>query len=90
MNRIQKAGIAVAMVGSTLSGGAVGAALFNGSSASAATGSSSTAPPPSPGSNSSDAAPSGTFHPNENASHEATESPQREAQENAGQRPTVP
>src|SRR4030081_543784 len=33
--------------------------------------------------------PSGTFHSNENAAHEATESPAREAQENAGQRPTV-
>lgn len=90
MNRIQKAGIAVAMVGSSLAGGAVGAALFSGGSAGAATPSSSTAPSPSSGGNSSDAAPSGTFHPNENASHEATESPQREAQENAGQRPTVP
>jgi hypothetical protein len=90
MNRIHKAGIAVAMVGSTLAGGAVGAALFSGSSAGAATPSSSTAPSASSGSNSSDAAPNGPFHPNENASHEATESPQREAQENAGQRPTVP
>ena len=33
---------------------------------------------------------SGTFHSNENASHEAGESAQREAQENAGQFPTVP
>ena len=33
--------------------------------------------------------PSGVFHSNENAAHEATESPAREAQENAGERPTV-
>jgi hypothetical protein len=87
MNRVKKAGIAVAMVGSTLTGGAIGAALFNGS-AGAATNSSTNAP--SSGNNSPSAAPSGTFHPNENAAHEATESPQREAQENAGQVPTVP
>src|SRR5258708_4927794 len=31
----------------------------------------------------------GTFHSNENADHEAKESPAREAQENAGQFPTV-
>jgi hypothetical protein len=34
--------------------------------------------------------PSGTFHSNENAAHEAGESAAREAQENAGQFPTVP
>jgi hypothetical protein len=33
---------------------------------------------------------SGTFVPNEDPAHEATESAAREAQENAGQRPTVP
>jgi hypothetical protein len=32
----------------------------------------------------------GTFHSNENATHEAGESAAREAQENAGQVPTVP
>ena len=32
----------------------------------------------------------GTFHPNEDATHEAGESAAREAQENAGQAPTVP
>ena len=35
-------------------------------------------------------APSGTFTPNEDPTHEAGESAAREAQENAGQRPTVP
>jgi len=33
--------------------------------------------------------PHGTFKPNEDPAHEAKESAQREAQENAGQRPTV-
>src|SRR5438445_5667440 len=33
---------------------------------------------------------SGPFHPNEDPTHEAGESAQREAQENAGQVPTVP
>ena len=37
MNPIRKAVIAAAMVGSTLTGGAIGAALFTGSSANAAT-----------------------------------------------------
>ena len=89
MNRVKKAGVALAMVGSSLAGGAVGAALFSGGSAGAATSNSNTAPS-SPGNNAPAAAPGGTFHSNENAAHEATESPQREAQENAGQAPTVP
>jgi hypothetical protein len=50
------------------------------SSASSGTGSGTTAP----------GAPSGTFTPNEDLTHEAGESAAREAQENAGQRPTVP
>jgi len=36
------------------------------------------------------AASPGVFKPNEDPAHEATESAQREAQENAGQVPTVP
>src|SRR3981081_552566 len=35
-------------------------------------------------------APSGTFKPNEDPTHEAGESAAREAQENAGQMPTAP
>ena len=31
----------------------------------------------------------GKFHPNEDPTHEAKESPEREAQENAGQVPTA-
>jgi hypothetical protein len=86
---VRKALIAVALVGSTLGGGALGAALVN-TGASAAT----TTTTPSSSSSSSTAAtpaaPSGTFHSNENAAHEQTESAAREAQENAGQVPTVP
>jgi hypothetical protein len=69
-----------------LVGGAIGASAFGASSGNAAgkattTTSSSTAAP---------AAPTGTFTPNENATHEAGETAAREAQENAGQFPTVP
>ena len=39
---------------------------------------------------SSNATPSGTFRPNENTGHESGESAAREAQEDAGQFPTVP
>ncbi len=89
MSPIRKAVLAVAMVGSTLIGGGVGAALFAGNAANAATTQTTT---PSTGSSSSaaTAAPSGTFHSNEDATHEAGESAAREAQENAGQVPTVP
>ena len=96
MNLTRKAVLATAMVGSTLVGGAIGAAVFGPHLASAQTSSSSTttpaqgsgqAPgqPPTAGDQ-----PNGTFHSNENATHEAGESAQREAQENAGQFPTVP
>jgi hypothetical protein len=87
MNKATKTLIGAAMVGSSLVGGGVGAALFANSGASAQT-STTTTPAtqaPQPG-----VQPDGTFHSNEDATHEAGESAQREAQENAGQRPTVP
>ncbi|MDQ6614439.1 MAG: hypothetical protein M3083_06770 [Actinomycetota bacterium] len=91
MTPIRKAILAVAMVGSTLVGGGIGAALFAGSSANAAsTQTTPTTAPAASGSSGPAVAPSGTFHPNEDATHEAGESAAREAQENAGQRPTVP
>ena len=89
MNPIRKAVIATAMVGSTIAGGALGAYLFTGSAATAQTTSTTTAPSSS-SSAPSTAAPGGTFHPNEDATHEAGESAAREAQENAGQVPTIP
>ena len=51
------------------------ASANTGSGSSSSSGSSATAP---------------VFHPNEGSTHEAGESAQREAQENAGQVPTVP
>lgn len=58
----------------------------------AATSSTATPSPSSSGSSSGSGSSSstGTFHPNEDPTHEAGESAQREAQENAGQMPTVP
>jgi hypothetical protein len=74
-----------------MAGGALGATVINAATSSAATTPTTTnnsAPPPGgPG-----AGPQrgGKFVPNENPTHEKTESAQREAQENAGQVPTVP
>jgi hypothetical protein len=88
MSPIRKAILAVSMVGSTLIGGGIGAALFAGSSANAQTTPATTAPATiAPAAN---APAPGTFHSNEDATHEAGESAAREAQETAGQMPTVP
>ena len=87
MNAMQKAVTGAAVAGSLLTGGIIGATLagpLGASAASTSTTASTAATAASP------AAPSGTFVPNENATHEAGESAAREAQENAGQRPTVP
>jgi hypothetical protein len=66
---------------SMLTGAVIGAIVMGPLSASAAssTTTATTAPPAA-----------GTFVSNENATHEAGESAAREAQENAGQMPTVP
>ena len=80
MNGVRKAVLAAAIAGSMLIGGVGGAVLYATTlAASAATG-----PSPNP------SASTGKFVSNEDAAHEATESAAREAQENAGQRPTVP
>jgi hypothetical protein len=86
MNRT-RAFVAVAAAASTLAGGAIGA-FIGANSVVIASAASPTATPSSnaPSSNGG----SGTFKPNEDATHEASESAQREAQEDAGQRPTVP
>jgi len=68
---------AAAVVASMLAGGAIGIALFGPSLAGAQT---TTTNPPATG----NAPESGAFHSNEDATHEATESPQREADEDAG------
>jgi hypothetical protein len=78
---ISRRGIAaVAMAGSMLAGGAVGATVFSAAPSVAATTPSTTAAAPA----------TGTFKSNEDATHELGESAAREAQENAGQVPTVP
>src|ERR1700730_10646210 len=84
MNPIRRILVGVAVAGSLLTGGVIGAAIAGPLAASAATTTNvaATAATPSAG--------SGTFVPNENATHEAGESAAREAQENAGQVPTVP
>jgi hypothetical protein len=87
MNPIKRFLVGGAVAASLLTGGVIGAAIAGPLGASAATTGTTTnvaatAASPSAG--------SGTFVPNENATHEAGESAAREAQENAGQVPTVP
>jgi hypothetical protein len=88
MNRVRVGMAAAAMAGAMLTGGVIGAVLFSATAVGAAT-PVATVTSPSPG-----GAPAadngGVFKPNEDATHESTESAAREAQENAGQRPTVP
>ena len=83
MNRMRRMIVGAAVAGSLLTGGVIGAALAGPLAASAAT-SSTAAAATSPSAN------SGKFVPNEDPTHEAGESAAREAQENAGQVPTVP
>ena len=79
MNRYKRALVGAAIAGSMLVGGIGGAVIY------AATTITASAASPSPST-----APSGKFAPNEDPTHEAGESAAREAQENAGQVPTVP
>jgi hypothetical protein len=87
MNRVRTAVTAAAIAGSMLVGGVAGAALYGVSALSAAAASNAASPTPSPP---APATSSGKFVPNEDPTHEAGESAAREAQENAGQVPTVP
>jgi hypothetical protein len=80
MNRIQKIVIGATMAGSALAGGAIGAALLNGS-ASAQTSTSTTAPAASTAPAANGAA---VDNSNKEPAHEAAESPQRAADEAAG------
>ncbi|TMC84558.1 MAG: hypothetical protein E6J06_06380 [Chloroflexi bacterium] len=82
MNGVRKTVAAAAIAGSMLVGGVAGAVLYGATTLAAQAAS----PSPSPSSSTS----SGKFVPNEDATHEAGESAAREAQENAGQVPTVP
>ncbi len=76
--------VGAAIGASLLTGGVVGATIAGPLAASAATSSSTASTAASPSTS------SGRFVPNENPQHEAGESAAREAQENAGQFPTVP
>jgi len=83
VDRARKLVVAGVVAGSMLIGGVGGAALYATTIAASAA---SPSPTPSSGSSSS----TGKFVPNEDPTHEAGESAAREAQENAGQVPTVP
>jgi len=82
---MRRAVIAALAGGSMHAGAALGAAFAAGSSANAATNT-----PTSANTRADASASPGVFVSNEDPAHEAGESPEREAQENAGQRPTVP
>jgi hypothetical protein len=86
MNPIRRFLVGGAIAGSLLTGGVIGAAIAGPLAASAATSSNAAATAASP----SASAGAHTFVPNEDPAHEAGESAAREAQENAGQVPTVP
>jgi hypothetical protein len=92
MNKARRGFLAAAILGSMATGGLLGATLLTPTTSSAATNSTATtAATSSTSASSSAAAPTaGTFKPNEDATHEKSESVAREAQENAGQVPTVP
>jgi hypothetical protein len=83
MNAAKKSVLALALAGSMLGGGAVGATLFAAGTSGAQSTSTTNAP-------AADNANGGKFTPNEDKTHESNESAAREAQEDAGQRPTVP
>jgi hypothetical protein len=82
----RKSILAVGLVGTALAGGVLGASVFAPTASSAQTSTTT----PATGSSTATTPAAGTFHPNEDATHEASESAAREAQENAGQVPTVP
>jgi len=82
---IKGAVIAALAGGSMLAGVAIGATFSAGLAVNAAT-----TPTSSNVRSDTPTASPGVFVSNEDPAHEATESAEREAQENAGQRPTVP
>jgi hypothetical protein len=90
MTRIKMALAAGAVAASMFTGGVLGAALWSTSAVAASAASTTTAATAATAATPTPGAASGTFVSNENATHEAGESAAREAQENAGQMPTVP
>ncbi len=89
MNGVRKGVLAAAVAGSMLVGGVAGAVVYGATLVTASAASPSPSPSSSSPSGSSTTTP-GKFVPNEDPTHEAGESAAREAQENAGQVPTVP
>jgi hypothetical protein len=87
MNGIRKGVLAAAVAGSLAVGGVAGAALYAATSIVASAASTANA---ATAAAAASRAPSGKFVPNEDPTHEKGESAAREAQENAGQVPTVP
>lgn len=87
MNGIRKTVAAAAIAGSMLIGGVAGAVMYGvttiGAAAATTAATAATAATPTPAANT-------PFVSNETPAHEAGESAAREAQENAGIRPTVP
>jgi hypothetical protein len=88
---IMRRGVIAAMVTGSMAGGALGATVLSAASSSAATTTSTpSSSTPAPGAYGQAPQRGGVFHSNENATHEKSESAKREAQETAGQFPTVP
>jgi hypothetical protein len=83
MNVTKKWVLTTVLAGS-IAGGALGGTVLSSAVGNAATGATTTA------GTTTTAAPSGKFVPNEDTTHETNESAAREAQEDAGQFPTVP
>jgi hypothetical protein len=84
---LKRRGTIALLVSGSMAGGALGATVLSAASSTAATNTTTAA------ASSGSYAPAqngGKFVPNENPAHEKSESAQREAQENAGQVPTVP
>jgi hypothetical protein len=84
------AATAVGLMSGAFAGGFIVTHAATTSTAAATTSPSTSTTPSTPSTSTTPSTPSGTFHANENATHEAGESAAREAQENAGQFPTVP
>ncbi len=84
MNLMRRGILTAAIAGSMLAGGAIGATAFGAGAGSAQTATTTTS------TTSTSSGRSGVFKPNEDPAHEAGESAEREAQEDAGQVPTVP
>lgn len=87
MTGIRKSVLALLVGASMFAGAVIGAISFGAVGANAASPSTSGL---TRNADASAAPGTGTFTSNEDPAHEATESAAREAQENAGQKPTVP